>query len=146
MSKHVKKYTKNISKRAGKEKIDPDAIEKGVGDCTMQKRITDVDARVNMFCADFFDRLQRIGCAHLPTINQKKSVRLILERFQPPALKKDMRQRMEYGQYLEKYVKRFISEMTTQKINWEAFGFDRVEKREITRRNTRQIDMQQTFQ
>lgn len=95
-NEHVKKYITNIAKHTGKKRIDPDAIDKAVGDLIIPKSITNLDARVTTFYADFFGTLQRNGRADLPTIRPEKSVRILLARVSPLAFKKDMRRRMKY--------------------------------------------------
>lgn len=99
-NEHVKKYIKNITKRVGKKKIDPEAIKKAVGNLTMPRRITDAEAHVTSFCADFVYWLKSIMRADFPTINLMKSVRLLLVRVQPPALNNYMRRRIGYHQSL----------------------------------------------
>ena len=71
-------------------------------------KIADLDARVITYFADFFERLESIGCGEFRDENPKMTVRLLISRLQPPALKRELRRRVEFEPKLEKNVRSFI--------------------------------------
>lgn len=83
----------------------------------MPTKIFDPEARIITRCANFFQRLESVGCADIPEDNPKKSVRLLCSHLQPEILKKEMRKRIYYDESLEKSVKTFIKVLTKEAIN-----------------------------
>ena len=74
--------------------------------------ILDAKARITMFCTDFFGRLQSVGCGSFPEDNPKKSMRLLFYRIEPPALRKEMKENLEFDESLEISVRRVIKVLT----------------------------------
>ncbi len=68
---HVKLYVESVVKRADKGSIDNVAMEKVLADFSMPMNISDADARITTYCADFFERLESIGCGDFREQNPK---------------------------------------------------------------------------
>ncbi len=94
----------------------------------MPMKIADADALITTYCADFFERLESIGCGDFREQNSKKTVRLLMSRVQPPALKNELRHRVEFDESLENNVKKFIRVLVQEAVNCEVYGHDNADK------------------
>lgn len=56
----------------------------------MPTHITEADARVPLYGADFFKRLESIGYGTFHDDNPKKAVIILVRRLQPAALNREM--------------------------------------------------------
>ena len=87
---HIKTYVQSLVSRTDKT-IDHVVIEKVLADLAMPMEIADADARITTYCADFFERLESIGCGDFREQNPKKTIRLLRSRVQPQAIKRELR-------------------------------------------------------
>ena len=118
----LKAYIESLVNRPDSASVDPAVIESALSGLTMPMKIHDADARITTYCADFFERLDSVGCSSFPEDNPKKSIRLLCAHLEPVALKKEMRKRVEFDTSLEKSVKGFIKLLTQEAINCQAYG------------------------
>lgn len=58
---HIKTYVKSLVSSTDISEIDPDVIEKALEGFSMPNSISNADARITHFCADFFERLEAFG-------------------------------------------------------------------------------------
>lgn len=129
----IKAYIEFIVARSDTAAFDPSIIESALSGFVMQTKITDADARITTYCAEFFERLESVGCGSIPEDNPKKTVRLLCSRLEPPILKKEMRKRLEYDESLEKKVRNFIKVLRQEAINCQAYGSTKVVEAAITK-------------
>lgn len=73
-------------------------------------------------CAQLFECLELVGCGNFPDDNTKKSVRLLSIRVQPDTLKREMSERIEYGESLLKFAKRCIKVLTQELFNCPIYA------------------------
>ena len=126
-NKHIKTYVQSLVSRTDKT-LDHVAIEKVLADLSMPMEIADADARITTYCADFFERLESIGCGDFREQNPKKTIRLLMSRVQPQALMRELRRRVEFDKSLEENVKKFIRVLVQEAVNCEVYGHESVEK------------------
>lgn len=119
---HIKSYIESLVSRSDPSTIDPTIIKSALVGFSMPTKILDAKARITTYCADFFERMESVGCDGFPEANPKKTVRLLCSRLEPQALKKEMRERLDYDESLEKSVKLFIKVLTQEAINCQAYG------------------------
>ena len=124
---HIKTYVQSLVSCTDKT-IDHVAIEKFLADLTLPMEIADANARITTYCADFFERLEIIGCGDFREQNPKKTIRLLMSRVQPQALKRELRHRVEFDKSPEENVKKFIRVLVQEAVNCEVYGHESVEK------------------
>ncbi len=125
---HIKLYVESLVKRTGKGSVDHVAIEKVLADFSMPMKIADADARITTCCSDFFQRLESICCGDFLLQNPTKTVRLLMFCVQSPALKRELRRRVEFDESLEKNVKNSIRALVQEAVNCEVYGCDNAER------------------
>lgn len=119
---HIKTYVESLVKSAGSEAPHPSVIKAALVGFSMSTKIMDPKARIKTYCADFFERLDSIGCSDFPEENPKKAVRLLASRLEPASLKKAMRERTEFDAALEESVKAFIKVLIQETVNCQTYG------------------------
>lgn len=119
---HIQAYVKSLVSRSDTGALDPTIIESALSGFAMPTKILDAEARITTYCADFFKRLESVGCSSFTEDNPKKSVRLLCSRLQPEVLKKEMRERLDYDESLEKSVKAFIKILIKEAVNCQAYA------------------------
>lgn len=72
---HIKAYITSLVKHATGADPNLAIIEKAVESFAMSPHIADADARITHFCADFFERLEGVGCCDFREVNPKKPSR-----------------------------------------------------------------------
>lgn len=97
-NEHIKTFIESLVKHTDSEAFDPTTIESALAGLAMPTMIFDPEARITTYCANFFERLESIGCGDFPDDNPKKSVGLLCSRLQPEALKKEMRKSIDYDE------------------------------------------------
>ena len=122
---HIKAYVESIVSRSGGTVNNPALIEKALEGFVMPTHIADADARITQYCADFFERLESVGCSTFRDENPKKTVSLLLHHLQPATLKREMRRRVSYDENLEKNLKRFITTLSREAVNCQVYGIDK---------------------
>ncbi len=70
----------------------------------MPTKIADTDARITIYCADFFKQLETIVSGDFREQNPKKTARLLMSRVQPPALLRELGRLVGFDESLEKNV------------------------------------------
>lgn len=70
----------------------------------------------------FFDRLKAVGYSELRKENPKKTVQLLCQYLAPRQLRDVMTNRVDYDTGLEKDVKAFVRELTTQAVACHTYG------------------------
>jgi len=58
----IKSYINSLVTRSDTVAFDPTVIEAALSDFTMPTKVLDADARITTYCADFFERLEGVGC------------------------------------------------------------------------------------
>ena len=128
---HIEMYIKSLVSRPSNADFDPSIIEKALEGFSMPTYIANADARITHYCADFFERLESVGCGDFREENPKKAISLLLGHLQPAVLKREMRRRLSYDEVLEKNLKKFIKVLSREAINCQIYG---VESKESTRK------------
>ena len=135
-SDNIKQYVDSLVKRCSSGINDPSIIEKALESFSMPTHITEADARVTLYCADFFECLESIGYGTFRDDNPKKAVSILVQRLQPAALKREMRRRISYDESLEKNLKKFISVLTKEAVNRQIYDVEiKDSKRTATPKN-----------
>lgn len=137
---HIETYIRSIVSRSDDAALDPTIIKSGLSGFAMPRNILDAKARITTYCADFFERLESVGCSSFPEDNPKKTVRLLCSRLQPEALKKEMRERLDFDESLEKNVKFFSKILAQEAINCQAYTANKPSEPASTRRRTKETD------
>eukprot|EP00171_Calliarthron_tuberculosum_P019612 IDg19612t1 len=122
---NVQAYINSLVRRSENGFVDHVAIETVLADFVMPMKIAGSDSRITTYCSKFFEHLESIGCGDFRDQNSKKTVRLLMSRIQPPALKRELRRRVEFDQSLEKNVKSFIRVFIQEAPNCEVYGHDK---------------------
>lgn len=115
-------YVRGIIRDASAAGADPTVIEKALDRFKMQMQVANSDAPVTLFCADFFERLERTGCASFRDTNPKKAIKLLSNRMQPPTMKKEMQKRILYDVNHEKNLKKFISTLAREATHCQVYA------------------------
>lgn len=69
----IKAYIESIVSRSAGVEIDPTIIKSALVGFAMPSKILDAKARITTYCADFFERLDSVGCGSFPEDNPKKA-------------------------------------------------------------------------
>lgn len=109
---HIKVYIDSLVSTIDESEMDPTIIEKAIEGLSMPNHIANADARVTHFCSDFLERLEGVGFCNFRIINPNISISLLMSRVSPPALKREMRKRINYDEDLERNLKNFIKILT----------------------------------
>ena len=116
-----KTYINSLVKRSSNT-YEPTQIEQALSSLSMPMEIVDPEARITQYCCNFFYRLESIGCIDFRTDNPKKTVQLLLQRIQTPALRSEMKKRIQFDVSLEKNVKSFIRILTAEARSCQKYG------------------------
>lgn len=128
---HIRTYVHQLIAASNANELDPIVIENALEGFKMPMHIANADARVTHFCADFFERLESVGCGSFRDQNPKKAVRLLCHRIQPANLKREMFKRISYDINLEKNLKTFIATLTREAINCQIYSKGRTTKTQL---------------
>ena len=115
---HIKTYVRSLFSPTDKT-VDDVRIEKVLADFPMPMEIADANSRIPIYCADFFESLESIGCRAFREQNPKKTVRLLMSRVRPQALKRELRRCVEFDKWLEETVKKFIRVLVQEAVKCE---------------------------
>lgn len=120
-SENIKDYLKNLVKNTDKL-YDPTRLRDAMAGLKFPGSIRDPAARIITYCADVFERLDAVGYGEFKTENPKHTIKILLERVRPPALKNAMHERLKVEPGLEKDVRRFIKRLKEDAHACQAFG------------------------
>lgn len=120
----IKKFIVSIVSRSIDAPINPAIIKAALQGLQMPMKISDPDARITHYCSDFFERLKSVGCASFRKDNPQKTIKLLMSRLQPAALKREMQERLDFDVNLNGNVKRFIKTLVKEAISCQAYGSD----------------------
>ncbi len=118
---HIETYVKALVTRPDTASFNPTIIKSALVGFAMPK-IVDADDRITTYWADFFERLEGVGCSSFTENNPKKAGRLLVSHLELPALKNETRKRLEYDEALQTSVKIFIKALIQEGINCQTYG------------------------
>lgn len=101
---------------------DPTRLKEAMVGLKFPVNIRDSAARITTYCADVFERLDAIGYEDFKTENPKHTIKILLDRIKPPALKSAMFERIKVEAGLEKNVRLFIARLKEDAKACQSFG------------------------
>ena len=90
------------------QEVIPFVIDDALKGWKIAMRIADADARISTFACDFFNRLAAFGYGLFRDKNVKVTIKLLLQRVEPPQLRTEMSRRLKYDESLERDLKKFV--------------------------------------
>lgn len=118
---HIKKYLETLIRKEDEE-YDPRRINEALTGLSFHSNIKDAGARIMTFCANVFERLEDIGYRNFKDENPKYTIKLLVDRIKPPALKTAMEERVKVETGLDKDVRKFIQRLKEDAKPCQAFG------------------------
>lgn len=91
--------------------MDPRVVGTAVSTLRVDTTVQHPEGRYTQFCSDFQEKLQAVGYAGFVSTNLTRTVCLLCGKIEPESLRREMRQRAEDDESLEKNAKRFMCEL-----------------------------------
>jgi len=123
-SEHIESFVKSLVARTSATRTDYSVIEKVLVGFSMPMKIVDADVRIMHYFSDFFERLESVGYGSFRTENPEQTVKLLISRLQPAALKHEMRKQIQFDKTLEKDVQKFAQVLIIEAVNYQKYGVE----------------------
>lgn len=120
-SEHIKEFIKSLVIEETTD-FDPHVIEEALVNLKVPMRITNAEARMRQFVAEFFRRLESVGCASIQKSNPKKTIKLIQERLYPKRLRDEMDLKLEYNTLLKSDLKAYMKVLRKEAVVVDRFA------------------------
>ena len=106
---HVESFVTSIVEKDDDVMYDPATIDKALRKLRIPMHISDPEARITQYCAEFFNRLNGVGYGKFRSENPEQTIKLLMQFVYPRNLKDEMQKCLDLNKPLRNNVRRFIA-------------------------------------